>query len=99
MKVMRLGTPSYPVTHQERFDTFISSWKVKNRTTVQDAITTAEVFTEREFTGMVLMSHVPYYRFKRRVGESEKLGPYWDITMEELLAFAWEVKNGWKNRT
>ena len=97
MKVMR--SPSYPVTHQERFDTFISSWKVKNRTTMQDAITTAEVFTEREFTGMVLMSHVPYYRFKRRVGESEKLGPYWDITMEELLAFAWEVKNGMKNRT
>ena len=97
MKVMR--SPSYPVTHQERFDTFISSWKVKNRTTMQDAITTAEVFTEREFTGMVLLSHVPYYRFKRRVGESETLGPYWDITMEELLAFAWEVKNRMKNRT
>ena len=90
---------SIEATHQQSFDTMTRAWKVKNRITMEDAITTAEVFTEREFTGMVLMSHVPYYRFKRRVGESEKLGPYWDITMEELLAFAWEVKNGMKNRT
>jgi hypothetical protein len=90
---------SIEATHQQSFDTMTREWKMKNRTTMQDAITTAEVFTEREFTGMVLMSHVPYYRFKRRVGESETLGPYWDITMEELLAFAWEVKNQMRNRT
>jgi len=86
-------------THQERFDNFIRSWRTEKRIKIEDAITTAEVFTEREFTGIVLMSHVPYYRFKRRVGESEKHGPYWDITMEELLTFVREVKNRVRNRT